>query len=304
MRQAREFLREHWFYLALQIISTAFVVWWIPYSRLPLPGYAVAGIAVLAAVMSVQPNMRSWQKFIWLLLIGAFLFTELRAIRKDRADSDAAALSDRKTQDQSFKAIRARQDSDFSATASDLTAAIQGIQSTLDAANKTIVQTRPYAAIRFDRFEFAGAPPTKIEANTEYTFNYYFVNMGAATATDISVLAKVYTGEADDKADQERIVREFENEWNKGGVLKSSTVIVPSYPLWNTVKRTFTSEELAKRNLTIYFLLRFEYSDINGRWRTDACSSFQKRPPTNLDVNVLHPCVVFQNFHYRVKQQR
>ena len=60
-----------------------------------LPGFAVAVIAVLAAAMSVHPDMQPWQKFVWLLFIGAFLITELRAIRQDRITADLKALQDR-----------------------------------------------------------------------------------------------------------------------------------------------------------------------------------------------------------------
>ena len=152
-------------FMVLELAFIPFALWWIPYSHLPQPGWAVAIIAFAAAVMSIHDEMKGWQKGIWLLVIGAFLITELRAINKDRVDSDVKALADRSAQDKPFKAVRDVQDADFKATANGLETAIGGIHSTLTAADTTLMQTRPHSAVRFDHFEFAGSPPLITAAN-------------------------------------------------------------------------------------------------------------------------------------------
>lgn len=80
----------------------------------------MAFIAGAAAAMSVHDEMKGWQKCIWLLVIGAFLITELRAIHKDYIDNDAKALADRNAQDIAFKSVRDAQDLEFKATAEGL----------------------------------------------------------------------------------------------------------------------------------------------------------------------------------------
>jgi hypothetical protein len=79
-------------FLALEFAFIPLALWWVPYKHLPSPGWAVAFIAVAAAAMSVHDEMRGWQKGIWLLIIGFFLITELRAISKDRAETRPVLL--------------------------------------------------------------------------------------------------------------------------------------------------------------------------------------------------------------------
>jgi hypothetical protein len=110
LRWGRRVWRRYWFYLICQFIAAVFVFRWIGYAHLPWAGVAVAGVAGLAAIMSIHPDLRPWQKVIYILLIGAFLVTEFRAIRKDRLDSIQAAL----TQEERFKDLRDSQSKLFS----------------------------------------------------------------------------------------------------------------------------------------------------------------------------------------------
>ncbi|WP_158819233.1 hypothetical protein [Granulicella sp. S156] len=261
------------------------------------PGVCIGLLALVAGIMSVRPDhMHIYEKVAWIVLLISFTVLEVRAIGRSDKDNQEA----RQRQNEQFQRIANGLSDSIRTGNEQFKATTSGISTTLEAANKTIEQTRPYAAIRFDRFEFAGAAPQEIKADTPYAFNYYFVNMGAATATNISVMAKIYPGKPDDKDDQIRIVRRFENDWSGGGKLASGSVLVPSYPSWNTIHGTFSQEEWNERS-TIYFLLRFEYSDLNGTWRTDSCSSFQKVLLEPIAVNILHPCKVFQRFHYQIK---
>jgi hypothetical protein len=277
----------------LELVLILLISWWTPYHHLPAPGWAVAFIAVAAAAMSVHDDMKRWQKGLWLLIIGGFLVTELRAISKDRMESQNQAEADRKAQNENF-----------AETAKGLTTVINGIGSTLQAANTTLLQTQPHAAIRFDSFEFTpGSAPSQFASNSPYSFNYHYLNGGSITATNIKILVETYVAKVDDKESQLELVRKFEKTWNFGSqTLSSSSVLVPNYPSFSTAHRTFTDDEIKELTPsgTIYYLLRFEYSDNTGRWRTDACGSFQRSSPTQIDMNVFHPCYVFQKFRYPV----
>jgi hypothetical protein len=73
-------------------------IWWIPYCRLPLPGWASGVIAVIGSLTSVM-ILGPWQKALYLFLIAGFLSTEFRAIRKDHketADQQAQLFEEQK----------------------------------------------------------------------------------------------------------------------------------------------------------------------------------------------------------------
>ena len=200
-------------FLALELACVPLAFWWLPYSHLPPPGWAVAFIAGAAAAMSVHDDMKGWQKGIWLLIIGAFLITELRAINKDRAGSDDRALAEQKAQDLAFQGMRAEQNADFNVTAEGLKTAIDGIKSTLITANTTLLQTQPHANMRLDNYEFYPSAPSELKANTPYQLNYHYINAGSATATDTKQMAELYIANADDKESQLELVKRFDAEW-------------------------------------------------------------------------------------------
>lgn len=290
-------------FLSLELLCIPLVLWWIPYSHLPEPGWAVAFIAGAAAAMSVHDEMKGWQKCIWLLVIGAFLITELRAIHKDRLDNDAKALVDRQGQDLAFKGVRSVQDADFKATADGLTAAITGIKSTLTTANTTFLQTQPHATLRLDTYEFYPSAPSELKANSSYQINYHYINGGTATAINTIRMAALYLADADDKDSQLKLVQRFNSEW-KAKNIKVGSVVVPNTPLFDSIHRTFTDDEMRDFNpkKTVYLLIRFEYSDETGRWRTDSCEAYQRTSPTEINIGVTHPCLTFEASRYAVKQ--
>jgi hypothetical protein len=289
-------------FFVLELACLPLALWWISYSHLPPPGWAVAFIAGAAAAMSVHDDMKGWQKGLWMLIIGAFLVTELRAIHKDRIEAQQQAIGDRNAQDGAFAAVRKTQNDDFSATALGLTTAIDGIKSTLTAANTTLLQTQPRAALHLDKIEFTPIP-SEILPDIPYTWNYHFTNAGTATATNVVMMQRIFVGRADDKDAQLSLVDRFNKEWKTGGQ-KSTVVIVPNVPLFNTLNRTFSKDELQDFSTkTIYFMFRYEYSDESGRWRMDECKGLQRDSPATIDTSIFHVCDVFVNARYRVKRR-
>src|ERR1700730_9352443 len=99
----RTHLRHHLFFDLLQFIAVPLVIWW--WYDLPSPGYAIGVVALLAAVMSTQGDMRRWQKALWMLLIGAFVILEFRTIDKDRGDAVLADAQRRIAENSQFLTI-------------------------------------------------------------------------------------------------------------------------------------------------------------------------------------------------------
>src|SRR5579885_49483 len=100
-------------FTVLQLAGFILVAIWWSELRLPPPGYAVAFLAVATALMSIQPEMRGWQKAVWMLLIGALLVVELRAITLERSAAAKQAKVDREQQNESFASVLRKQDSEM-----------------------------------------------------------------------------------------------------------------------------------------------------------------------------------------------
>jgi hypothetical protein len=71
-------------------------------------GYAIALIAVVAAVVSIQGEMAGWQKALWMLIIAAFLWVEFRAINNDRIENAKTQKSSLRLSGTVLKAWRLR----------------------------------------------------------------------------------------------------------------------------------------------------------------------------------------------------
>jgi hypothetical protein len=87
----------------LQIAAASVLTWWS--LRPPAPGYAIGTLAVLAAAMSIQPNMRGWQKAVWMVLMGGCLLVELRAINIDRQQNEQKVATAREEERVKFQII-------------------------------------------------------------------------------------------------------------------------------------------------------------------------------------------------------
>jgi hypothetical protein len=90
---------------------------WSRYIRMveqpPTYGLCNWNYAVLAALMSMHSEMPHFQKIIWLLLIGGFLFLEFRAIDWDRTNSDTHESLNRMQEREQFRNILAQDQVNF-----------------------------------------------------------------------------------------------------------------------------------------------------------------------------------------------
>ncbi|MGA7415787.1 MAG: hypothetical protein WBW33_35275, partial [Bryobacteraceae bacterium] len=70
-----------------QALLIGLIVYW--YQFPPPPGFAVAWLAAAGVVMAVRAeHFSTTEKVIWILIAGALVLFEIRAITKDRDDHD------------------------------------------------------------------------------------------------------------------------------------------------------------------------------------------------------------------------
>jgi hypothetical protein len=173
-------------FLLLELSFIPFALWWIPYRHLPAPGWAVAFVAGAAAFMSVHDAMKGWQKAIWMVLIGAFLLTELRAINKDRAESQHQAAEDRKNQDIAFATVLRGQNEEFNSM-------VRGFTDTyikVDGVLKTTSSVARIAKSNLDALTGQGSVPCAIpKPDPVYSsvMPLNIVNIGQNNLTDVEM---------------------------------------------------------------------------------------------------------------------
>ncbi len=92
----------HWFHFGLQICVGAFALYW--HWHLPAPNKAVLALASVAALM-VLAEMRPIHKAVYFFLIVALVFTENRAIDKDRRDFAENEAGRREQENAQFQKI-------------------------------------------------------------------------------------------------------------------------------------------------------------------------------------------------------
>jgi len=102
------------FFTVLEALLLLVSIYWWSEKHLPNPGIAVALMGLAAAAMSIHNDMDDLRKFFWLLIIALLLSAEVRAIGKDRNESHAQYLKDRKAQDDAFGIIQQDQKVEFS----------------------------------------------------------------------------------------------------------------------------------------------------------------------------------------------
>jgi GTP cyclohydrolase II len=116
------------------------------------PGYAVAFVAGVAAVMSIHAEMKPWQKAAWMALIGVLLVIETRAISADRIASNESAHAARVKQDEKFSEVLKTQKEQFQKIADGLSEAIAKSDSqftaTMERSNRIFGKGQSYSYTR------------------------------------------------------------------------------------------------------------------------------------------------------------
>ncbi len=76
----------------LVVIAVAICVYW--YFHIPPPSYSVTFMAVAAGLMALRPKMGGGEKWLWTLVLFSFAGIEIRAIRKDRKETEIPPLEE------------------------------------------------------------------------------------------------------------------------------------------------------------------------------------------------------------------
>jgi hypothetical protein len=277
-------------FMVLQAVIALACLWFWLYT--PAPGWAVAIIAFAAASMSIQNDMKGWQKAIWMLLIGILLIVELRAITKDRTDSNARLIQARADQDAAFHGIRETENSNFRATAKGLetaistgkdeiaqsqrqfTATADKLDQNLRILTETLNQTRPSAYVEFSRFNFLQSEQ-ETWSGRDFKFQALFVNNGSDSANDLWKFGRFYLADPDE-AGTKAAVSSFQADWiaNKRG---PSFLARGETRIEEESQKGFGASEIKQvlaHHKVILFFFRAEHSDKTGRWGSLSCREF------------------------------
>jgi hypothetical protein len=118
--------------LVLVVACTCVAVWAI--RTTPSPGTSIAILGAVAALMSLRPAIHPVEKAGWVSIITVLLVAEMHSIRKN--DQDVA--SERVAQNRKLAGLN-----------TELATITSDLKTTLGDVEKTLMQTRPHAAVRF-----------------------------------------------------------------------------------------------------------------------------------------------------------
>jgi len=90
-------------YLVFQIMFLGWSLLWWRYP--PAPGKAVLLLAVVAAIVTIQPQMTDNHRVVWLVIVFVLFFVEFRAINRDRDLHDKEQANARAVETQNFRDI-------------------------------------------------------------------------------------------------------------------------------------------------------------------------------------------------------
>jgi hypothetical protein len=296
----RSYLRHQWFFNLVQLAGVGCAIHW--WRHLPVPGYAIGVLAVLAAVMSVHGKMQRWQKVMWMLLIGAFLLLEFRAIDKDRTDFARGDSSRRQQETQQFQSIANGLTASLEQSQRHFDATMKSIGVAQTAAEKTVVNTQPRASLEFQSINPNGPfSPTSTGQTQWFTVN--FTNAGNDVALNPQFGAKAYIQKPDDRKVEEELSRDFDDWWKHSKHLMGPPERPNILAYFRFQADPITEAEvkgILNHSLTVYVLIRFTWEDQSGKWAGDKC--FWAVDPTQ-GLTTAYPCELHSNRRYRSTSQ-
>lgn len=254
----------------------------------PAPGVGIGVLGAVAAMMSVR-TLISWEKFGWMVIVFFLLYTELNAIRTDRQLHDKEVATARTLELKKFREIAQDLDASVKSNERNFQTTSKEIRTTLDAANKTIIQTQPRALFAFQNIQ---SQSIRLVEGATFRYNVHFQNTGNGSARGVSLFTKTYVGPYKHGEKNPRFSSGFDRAWkvNQESLKKQKTMTVtPNEPYWFSATSDPLSRDdvqnLSNQTETIYFFIRFAYADDTGRWLSDHCLFLQ---PEGTDI--YHVC--------------
>jgi hypothetical protein len=113
--------RSKWLGWVFLFVATSFAVFWE--FQVPPQGYSLIAMGVAAGLMALRSEMGGREKWLWTIMLFAFAYVEVRAIKADRAKQDTfQSKLEQSFQDigQGIKDSNAQSDRDFNAEMSGL----------------------------------------------------------------------------------------------------------------------------------------------------------------------------------------
>jgi hypothetical protein len=131
--------KSPWMGAALLATFWTLALYWLLYT--PSTGKSVAALAVVATVMTFRGELNGLEKTLLTLALFVFVFIEIKAIDKDRADNEAKQRDFFQAQKKSFSGITLQASNNFTATTSGLMTAINGLDSVIGQNQEHFQQT-------------------------------------------------------------------------------------------------------------------------------------------------------------------
>jgi hypothetical protein len=223
--------------------------------------------------------MKSWQKALWMGLIGILLVIELRAINKDRSDNAAVQTTFFNVQQEGF------------------TRTADGLRVTINALNQTLEQTAPRALIGKP---FINVGNAQIGPGTQFYYNITTTNSGNDTAHFIDTFSESYVGKPGDTLTQRLLTARFESAWRLRKPQAREDLPPGSQDLVTFYSPRFTlsdAQGIQAATLTLYTFVRTEYSDRTGTWYSDYCGDMQV--PIQAAGVLSHACPIPTSYRYK-----
>jgi Ca2+/Na+ antiporter len=115
--------------VVLLALFWALVIYW--FFHIPSPGKSVAALAVVATVMTVRGDLSGLEKTFLTLVLFLFVFIEIKAIDKDRADNARQQREFFRAQEENFGSVTKQASNNFAETTRGLSTAIDGLNGVL-----------------------------------------------------------------------------------------------------------------------------------------------------------------------------
>ena len=136
--------KSPWMGAAILVLSWSVAGYWLLCT--PSPGKSVGALAVVATVMTFRGELTGVEKTFLTLVLFVFVFVEIRAIDKDRAENAQSQKAFFDAQQTGFSGIATQAGQNFAVTTGGLTTAINGL-------NGVLITTQSLAALSKENLE-------------------------------------------------------------------------------------------------------------------------------------------------------